>query len=109
MLQVTPLLLGSFATVAVKSWLPAVRRLAVSGTTETEIGGGAGVSESEPQAARRTKPAPTSDFLGLNSANGDPRLIAGSPSLPMALRRWGSPHRALLIARLERTRSFGDW
>ena len=39
MLQVTPPLLGSFVTVAVRSWLPLVRRLAVVGTTETETAG----------------------------------------------------------------------
>src|SRR5438093_12902252 len=57
MLQVTPPLLGAFVTVAVKSWLPLVRRLAVDGTTATEIAWPAppGAVES-PQAARRTRP-----------------------------------------------------
>src|SRR5690242_9936940 len=66
MLQVTPRLLGSFATVAVKSWLPLARRLAVDGTTATEIAGPppAGAVESEPQAARRTRPTPASDRCG---------------------------------------------
>src|SRR5947199_8662715 len=63
MLHVTPLLLGSFVTVAVKSWTPLVRRLAVAGTTATEIAGPPprGAVESEPQAARRTRPTPVSD------------------------------------------------
>src|SRR5207247_11341942 len=65
MLQVTPLLLGSFVTVAVKSWLPLVRRLAVDGTTATASGGPPrGAVESEPQAASRQRLAPMSDRQG---------------------------------------------
>src|SRR5437016_5084955 len=58
MLQVTPPLLGSFVTVAVKSWLPLVRRLAVDGTTETETGGRPllGAVVSEPHAVTRNTP-----------------------------------------------------
>ena len=41
MLHVTPRLLGSFATVAVKAWVPLVKRLALGGTTETETSEGA--------------------------------------------------------------------
>jgi len=61
MLQVTPLLLGSFVTVAVKSWLPLVRRLAVGGTTATETAeprGDVGPGESLLQAARRSRAKP---------------------------------------------------
>src|SRR5690349_23322941 len=61
MLQVTPLLIGSFVTVAVKLWLPLVRRLAVDGTTATEIAGPPppGAVVSEPQAASRNRPDAT--------------------------------------------------
>src|SRR2546430_402145 len=57
MLQVTPLWLGSFAPVAVKSWLPLVRRLALAGTTATEIAGPPppGAVVSEPHAARTNR------------------------------------------------------
>jgi hypothetical protein len=51
MLQVTPVLAGSFATVAVKSWLPPASRLTVAGTTETAIGKGAAGSPPQPEAS----------------------------------------------------------
>ena len=58
MLQATPRLVGSLVTVAVKSWLPLVRRLAVVGTTETETAGRppSGAVVSEPQAASSKTP-----------------------------------------------------
>src|SRR5438445_11723603 len=109
MLQVTPLLVGSFATVAVKSWLPLVRRLTVSWTMETEIGRGAGVSGSEPQAATRTKPAPTSDILWLNRATGDPRLIALPTSLHEALMSRSAALAVLSLLCRVASRPFVDW
>src|SRR5207247_11453113 len=74
MLQVTPPLLGSFVTVAVKSWLPLVRRLAVDGTTATEIAGPPppGAGESEPRAASRQRLAPMNDRPGIHSVLMDP-------------------------------------
>src|SRR5438309_447604 len=74
MLHVTPLLVGSFATVAAKSWLPLVRRLAVDGTTATEIAGPPppGAVESEPQAASRQRLAPMNDRPGIHSVLMDP-------------------------------------
>src|SRR6266581_3461169 len=87
MLQVTPLLLGSFVTVAVKSWLPLVRRLAVDGTTATEITGPPppGAVESEPQAASRQRLAPMSDRQGVRGALMDPVAARQGPRPG----RWG--------------------
>src|SRR3989454_290863 len=111
MLQVTPLLLGSFATVAVKSWLPLVRRLAVAGTTATEIAGPPplGAIESEPQAGTRNRP----NAMGSRRGNGSVFMIdpiRGSRRLeakatqrrrPEPSYSWSSRWVALASSRLE--------
>ena len=88
MLQVTPLLLGSFVTVAVKSWLLLVRRLAVAGTTATEIAGPPppGAVVSEPQAEE-------------NEAHSGERS-AGHPQRPHGPRgrQAGAQSEALLVS-----------
>src|SRR5437016_5167648 len=55
MLQVTPRVLGSFATVAVKSWLPPLGRLAEAGATETETLAGGAVPSPQPKASVRRR------------------------------------------------------
>src|SRR5207247_8845273 len=73
MLQLPSRLRGSFATVAVKSWLPLVRRLAVAGTTATEIAGPPppGAVVSEPHAASRNRP----NAMGSRRGNGSLFMI----------------------------------
>src|SRR5206468_4343280 len=74
MLHVTPLLLGSFVTVAVKSWLALVRRLDERGTTATEIAGPPppGAVESGLQAASRQRLVPISDRRSIRGVLMDP-------------------------------------
>src|SRR5207247_4533723 len=87
MLQVTPLLLGSFVTVAVKSWTPLVRRLAEGGATATEIAGPPppGAVESGLQAASRQRLAPMSDRQRVRGALMDPVAARQGPRPG----RWG--------------------
>src|SRR2546430_17254663 len=81
MLQVTPLLLGSFATMAAKSWLPLVRRLAVVGTMETETAGRPppGAVESGLQAASRQRLVPISHRRSIRGGFMDPPAARRGP------------------------------
>jgi hypothetical protein len=62
MLQMTPVLVGSFFTVAVKAWLPLMGTLAVGGLTVTEIDA-IGPGESVLQAATSSTPITDRVFI----------------------------------------------
>src|SRR5205809_7542287 len=90
MLHVTPLLLGSFVTVAVKSWTPLVRRLAVVGTMETETAGRPlpGAVESGLQAASRQRLVPISHRRSIRGVFMVPADVRRAARLTCCLEHW---------------------